>query len=917
MKIKKWLRRILTLAGIPLFAGFVVAANIKTAKADTPTPIFQESFDSLDKVIANGATSYDNLTFEPGKIGNGVRFSANSNLIYPPSGRLNFQKGTIEFWFKPDWNGYNDLGGAHQPQHFLTLTEGSDYYTAPMSLEIPINSHHDSSITPHDYIQNILQPSFGYQGQRVRFAQSQEGFPYTMVGSWKANTWHRIQVFWDFSIPDNADGTHASYIIAKIDGSYTKFKTVAPTGNDPYTSDAKLMVGQFLNKLYPPKGVMDELKIWDHSLLPVVPFPAFQFSPDDTASVANFMKLFANDGFCSSFENYNNAPSDCPKLAESINTGQNLLFFQKPLLEQVFENTVPAQSEIKSSMDYQQAQGEFTDLFFNVYSRVDLTMVIVRMSDFISPTSTRPIPKENFDLRVVKNWFQAGVGTSADQLPRYEPELMLYNDQVDYQSDPTLNAYSWNAPSIPRQDYVTTKIDQYTSKQFVVISHVPEGTPAGTYTSTVTLTADGQPDMTLKLNLKVLPFSLMDDGIERPLIWYPPIYMVRQIYTVEDFDYWHKIYFQDIKNHGFNCLDISELPNDQSWYGKLGLSLTDLIGKRLKIMQELGFKSAMLTKYNNPAYYCEITPALGDVMRMYGFEPWLTGPDEMSDTQPCLSFIKAFSPPPYYPQTTFEYHILESIYTHNIGGKIMSPGGSPALMDRLSNPLDPVYDPCSVVPGFDPAIGELADGSANYYTGTAGGNAAYFFDLAAGKIPKPNRKLFYIWRASTEVPWISRSLTGYTASTGGVDGPWPASPIFQSGFLYNDFKLKGTKNWIRPDMFVYPSQQGPVPTMEWEAMREGSNDSRYLATWTYYKNLVAETNSALARQSEAVVNPIINRYKDTTPTWYIAGFRNSAAQYETDRQTIAAEIVKLVASLNRKQNGGFQTKSGVKIVKER
>ena len=35
---------------------------------------------------------------------------------------------------------------------------------------------------------------------------------------------------------------------------------------------------------------------------------------------------------------------------------------------------------------------------------------------------------------------------------------------------------------------------------------------------------------------------------------------------------------------------------------------------------------------------------------------------------------------------------------------------------------------------------------------------------------------------------------------------------------------------FRPHMTTYPSREGPIPTIQWEAMREGIDDIRYLMT---------------------------------------------------------------------------------------
>jgi len=118
------------------------------------------------------------------------------------------------------------------------------------------------------------------------------------------------------------------------------------------------------------------------------------------------------------------------------------------------------------------------------------------------------------------------------------------------------------------------------------------------------------------------------------------------------------------------------------------------------------------------------------------------------------------------------------------------------------------------------------------------------------------------------------------------------------GQFYNDFDWSGPKRRFRPYTLAPPSVEGPVPTMQWEAAREGIKDGKYLATWKHYKDKLAAKDPVAARQSEAAVNKILERYKDKAVTNNPAAYRNSMAQYEIDRNTIINEIHKLFAIIN-------------------
>ena len=54
---------------------------------------------------------------------------------------------------------------------------------------------------------------------------------------------------------------------------------------------------------------------------------------------------------------------------------------------------------------------------------------------------------------------------------------------------------------------------------------------------------------------------------------------------------------------------------------------------------------------------------------------------------------------------------------------------------------------------------------------------------------------------------------------------------------------------------VYPSKEGPIPTLGWEAIREGVDDVRYLATLAAL--IEKEPDPGKARQAQKVMDEII------------------------------------------------------------
>jgi hypothetical protein len=649
-------------------------------------------------------------------------------------------------------------------------------------------------------------------------------------------------------------------MIAKIDDTYTTCQKVAPVGTEGFAPDAKIILGQdHVLGRYPANAVIDELKIYDHSLLPVVPFPEYQFNPAKPDTVSTFLKLFADDGFASNFETYQTQPADCPKLSDAIKPGQKVLFFQKPAFEQVYGNCVPQEAEINTQFDYQAPPGDFETIFFNVYSRVNLKDVTVTYTAFQGPNGT--IPKANLDLRVVKNWFQAGRGhgTVAEPLPTYVPELLLHNDQIPLDTDTTLSQFK--VPSLPILDHVQTKIGQYTSRQFAMIVNVPSGTPAGVYSSKVTLSAPGIANQSITLNLEVLPFALRDTGKKYTLMH--TLDADRYYAYPMKLDIWDilKKDMVDIKNHGFNRVLFYSYNDALQWNNFGGLPFLEVEHRKLAAAAEAGIKNAIIYAGIRPETMAqELTPELTKLMTSYGFEPWMQGYEEVGPG-------------------TLKTHIAKSALIHRVGGKVFT-NCIKATADALANPHDPVYS------SFPPGTFEPLDWASYLIC-----DDKYATGLMAGKVTKtPNRLEDYYWQ-NREDAQANRYYLGYFVWLTGIDGN---NPTYYKAYKYNEFNWTDPKKRFRQYGSAYASVQGPVPTIQGEANREGIKDGKFLATWKYYKGKAAKLNPALVQRSEAAINNILDRYKDKFPTISPAAYRNSMCQYAADRKTIINEIKKLM-----------------------
>ncbi len=806
-------------------------------EANKITPIFYESFDSYSSITANGGT-YSGITLTTGKSGEGALIENGSSLSYSAAGNLNLQEGTIDFWFEPNWNGNVD-----EFKTFFWFTQ--DGTTTDM------NALYFTKYASYNYA------DVGFYDNTGELARTwnDTGLAYVQAGEW-----HRVRLFWDFS-----SDVSQKYIIIAIDDHFTVYYPDSSfKGTFDDLGSSRFYIGTREDGSRPLDGVIDEFKIYDKPL--ITADDLYKFNPQDSSTVTNLQNMFKNDGISSNFETYNSDPNDCSKLSDSVKSGENVLFYQTASFEKVYENTVPTESEITNQMSYEAAQNSTEDLFFNVYSRIDLNNVEVTYTDFYG-SDGNVISKSDLDLRVVKNWFQAGASDNIDALPVYTPELLLYNDQVNYDQ----GNWTWaDLPSVSTSDHVETKISQYTSKQFVLIAKVPAGTPAGTYTCTVTLKADGIADQQITLKLEVLPFELQDSNKDYVIFDMDSLAPGDSHYVSTDV---FKKDLQDIRDHGFNGV---VLYFDASLFeaGDREESL-DLLKKKLLYAKEAGFTKIVYLlggPYNLDLDYVK---ELRDFMVQNGYEPYFYGQDE-ADTDDKL-------------KTQISMAIIQT----EAGVKSMTSITKGAA-DRLADPNDPIYSnfPSGTYEPLDWANYEMDKNSFKYVS-----------DLESGVVQKTSTREETIDLSCWHEDLASRFYAGYYLWNSKLDGyvPWVYQCTNSYGANpYNDFV--SDSYGARKELVTYPSQEGPIPTFQWEALRAGINDERYLQTWQYYEDQVASINPDAAQASKTVVDGVLARYESFTqgPNYYYSNqiTEDPMTQYDTDRKTIIQEILKLEQDLS-------------------
>jgi len=106
-------------------------------------------------------------------------------------------------------------------------------------------------------------------------------------------------------------------------------------------------------------------------------------------------------------------------------------------------------------------------------------------------------------------------------------------------------------------------------------------------------------------------------------------------------------------------------------------------------------------------------------------------------------------------------------------------------------------------------------------------------DRILGKAAPLSTTECYTWEAMQEDPSINRLFCGFYLWKSRMRGILPKT--YQSVIAGEDPFNDGAGSTLRQRMMTYPSKQGVIDTIQWEAAREGIDDLRYL---TFLEQLI-------------------------------------------------------------------------------
>ncbi|MBI2573688.1 hypothetical protein HYV86_07520 [Candidatus Woesearchaeota archaeon] len=569
----------------------------------------------------------------------------------------------------------------------------------------------------------------------------------------------------------------------------------------------------------------------------------------------------------------------CPycEVLDDVVLYQKPLFTDKGTYSTLLPSTKPQPSEIIESLSLTATPGEYEPTSFAIFTQNEPLRDVTAQISSLRSAAGNSIPIENIDLRVVKVWTRAGFGANSaagftlgqsklqwDEFGINEKgilvaDMLVYDDGQDLKALERYNPDgTYTAPRIATQLRTTISVGE--SKQFWLTIHVPQDTPAGHYQGVIALQSPSlATPLTIPLSIEVLPFTLVEPNQVRS-IYYRNYLGLGALPSVgapvfeKISEERYRAELSDIRAHGFNAVQLNSQPMSEE-----GLR------RSLELARNVGFRIVDQTVAKG-GRGMSIERQL-ELTQQAGFEKILYAFDEKNE----------------YAQNTFA-NILVKLYDyHQAGAKVMSSLIWQTAVE-YENPQSVMYDleyqnaplrnvrPEVVTTGPDYAVIALPNEAHE------GRGFERYLDIINGRdAPRINAKEMYYWQIGMHKPFYARYNTGvlayflrnyiygfkpYAYSHQGSPGFGYGSPYdtFDSAYMYDELTEKGD-GYVASQMAVYPSAQGPIPTLEWEAVREGIDDLKYLTTLDNALTSLEQQDPRLASQLRAELNTALDPFR--------------------------------------------------------
>lgn len=514
----------------------------------------------------------------------------------------------------------------------------------------------------------------------------------------------------------------------------------------------------------------------------------------------------------------------------------DLFIYSAPLFEFIFpDNDITKEKEIHK-LAIRAAKNEYEPVTFIIYSKKDFVDVSIKITDLKNGNGYK-YDSSNLDIRIVKVWkqFPPIIEVNKRDEELYVPELLVKNDIIEIK-DGWDNDKFYIPPSFPLE--VKTTLNKNQSKQFWITVRIPKDMPKGIYKGNLLIISKGETIRILPFEVEVLPFMLPQPE-KIYTIYFKPVGGINH----QPKEMYMKL-LRDIKEHGFEGVTIweSDIKNVEEAFRRI-----KEVGLRGPVIQMVTYLTDDYSKLDLMPYVV--------LAKKYGYEQFFYGQDEP------------------FGKEKMNAHILKSYKIHGSGGKVVTAITrelSDKLLDRNNNIYKNITDKM-----FEPLD---------------------WANLNLRKNPfingKRHKKETYYWQIWTEIPIIHRLYSGFFLWKSQMDGIFPYGYCYEA--IYPESPYKSDKRfapyagkYFKYFNVTYPSKEGPVPTLQWEAIREGIDDVRYL-TKLRELSLRVGKNSEISAKIEKILKDFDYIGVDNTGKSVIA-----PEQFRIAREKIIALILQL------------------------
>jgi hypothetical protein len=547
------------------------------------------------------------------------------------------------------------------------------------------------------------------------------------------------------------------------------------------------------------------------------------------------------------------------------------IIFARNNLDKVYPDTMPTQEELKSKLKAFATFGEYEPLTFVIRSNKELKNVQISVKDLVCKSESSYIPKENIDVRIV-GYHEVQLRFGPKPRPyRLAPRPLLKPQHIPggVNIDPNLSTWIW------------------------ITVHVPIDAKPGLYKSKVTVEPQNSIKEELEIEFNVLPINLI-----RPKKCVQTVFYMVPIWLSENSDeYWQTIRndLVDIKEHGFAC---SVMPNYDRNERLLDLSPLEKGSTNFDFNDIDKFMSIYLDVFNDLETY---TPIVYYDLFFFTSKALLNGgynyfTDEFKELY--TRAIRIF-------KTKWEKEKWPELISEVWDEPTSDPNNIPAasyLLDIVRSEglkgithLNDNEYARQLIPHLD---------IANIHAGNV--SESFLKELTDNGVD--------IWVYSLHRFWqVPKTCGGARFGIGFYSWKIPSLKVGVQ-FMYNCFhedpNAVPTLYLAKKKINVYYSMALPgpdnekIPIIEWEWLREGVDDLKYLATLEALINKAKESDiqelHIKARKAQEVINQIMN----TIPSLNYGAVREkkqwwSVDEHDKNRLLIAEEILDLQKSLNQ------------------